>query len=106
MPLFFPPTGTESSDDFFFGRYRVQVGYSVVKKDGHYVTVPYVWMGELLGDDGADYFLGGREYTVTDDIAADLVADGFTTYEAETPPGDDDPNAFGEGGFGEGKFGQ
>lgn len=110
MPSFTPPTRFQplSGTDPLFGRYRLSVGLSVVKKAGHYMTTPYPWLGEIASlEEGRDWFQGGRTYTVTSAVAAQLTADGFTVDD--TPGGDDetptDPLGFGEGGFGEGGFG-
>lgn len=82
MPTFNPPTRMEGSSDFFFGRYSVPVGESVVKVNGTYTVTPYPWLGDIADlTDGEDYFLGGHVYTVSDEIAAALVADGFTVDE-------------------------
>ena len=80
MPTFTPPTRNEGSSDFFFGRYSIPVGESVVKTGGTYRTTPYPWLGDLAGlTEGTDYFLGGRTYTITSAVATALQADGYTT---------------------------
>lgn len=80
MATFTPPIVQQGSDDPFFGRYLTNVGQSVVKTGGHYVTTPYPWLGELTGlTEGTDYFLGGRVYTVDSATASALNADGYTT---------------------------
>lgn len=80
MPTFTPPTRSEGSSDFFFGRYQIPVGQSVVKMSGTYVTTPYPWLGDLDGKtDGEDYFLGGRTYVISEAVATALQADGYTT---------------------------
>ena len=82
MPTFTTPTRNEGSSDHFFGRYSIPVGQSVVKKNGHYATTPYPWLGDLVGlTDGVDYFLGGRTYVIDDATAAALQADGYTTHD-------------------------
>ena len=79
MPLFTPPTRLESSSDSFFGRYSVPVGESVVRVNGTFTRQPYPWLGDLDGlVAGEDYFLGGHQYVVSDEIAAELTAAGFT----------------------------
>lgn len=78
MPLFTPPTTTESSDDVLFGRYKVTVGQSVLKVNGVYTTVPYPWLGEIADlAEGSEWFQGGRTYVVSDDIASELTAAGY-----------------------------
>jgi hypothetical protein len=53
-------------------------GRSVVYRAGHYVIVDTPPNEELLTlTEGVTYFLGGHVYTVDDDIAALLEADGF-----------------------------
>lgn len=102
MPSFTPPTTFEYSGDPFWGRFKVEVGLSVVKKAGHYLTTPYPWLGEIATlSEGRDWFQGGRTYEITDAVADALRDDGFTV---DAIPGDD-PEGFGDGGFGEGAFG-
>ena len=78
MPLFVPPTRSESSSDSFFGRYSIPVGESVVRVNGTFTTTPYPWLGDLDGlKDGEDYFLGGHVYEVSDAVAAELTDAGY-----------------------------
>jgi hypothetical protein len=80
LPSFTTPTRLEGSSDFFFGRYTIPVGVSVVLVDGHYVEMPYPWLGAIADlVDGETYFLGGRTYEVSESVANALEADGFTT---------------------------
>ena len=80
MPTFTPPTYDGRSGDYFFGRYTVPVGISVVKENGHYQQVLTPWLGEVASlTEGVDWFQGGRVYTVTPAVASALNADGFTT---------------------------
>ena len=80
MPLFTPPTTTESSDDILFGRYKVRVGESVVKVNGTFTLMPYPWLGDLAGlTEGTDWFQGGRTYVISPEVASELTAAGFTT---------------------------
>ena len=105
MPTFTPPTRFEFSggNDALFSRFKVEVGISVVKKAGHYLTVTTPWLGEIAAlTEGKDWFQGGRTYDITDAVATALRADGFT-IDGDVTPGD--PAGFGEGGFGEGGFG-
>ena len=84
MPSFTPPVAYEQGSDFFFGRYQVPVGHSVIKQNGTYTTVPYPWMGEFVGlTEGTDYFMGGRTYDITEAVASALTADGYTVTEDE-----------------------
>ena len=80
MPTFSPPTTKQSvPGDRLFSRYGVQVGQSVVKKNGTYVLDPYPWLGDLTGlVDGTDYFLGGHTYVISQSVADALTTDGFT----------------------------
>lgn len=99
MPRFTPPTVEQGvrRGDRLFDRYTIPVGQSVVKVDGTYTVVPYPWLGDLEGlQDGVDYFLGGRDYTVSVDVALALEADGFAF---------DNFPAYGEGGYGMGTYG-
>lgn len=78
MPKFTPPTVNEGSSDFFFGRYSIPVGQSVLKIDGTFTTTPYPWLGDLAAmTEGVGYFLGGRTYVVSTEAAAELEADGY-----------------------------
>ena len=96
MPSFTPPVVQEGSDDPFFGRFLTSVGQSVVRTNGHFVTTPYPWLGELVDlVEGTDYFLGGRTYQVDDLTASQLQSDGFTTSAL----------GYGEGGYGLGGYG-
>jgi hypothetical protein len=97
VPTFEPPTLKQRQPgDRLFSRYGVQVGQSVVKKNGTFVTDPYPWLGDLQGlTDGIDYFLGGHVYTVTDAIGTELEAAGFTL----SFPG------YGQGAYGHGPYG-
>lgn len=80
MPTFTPPTVKQSiSGDRLFSRFGMQVGQSVVKRDGIYTLTPYPWLGEIADlEDGVDYFLGGHEYVISQDTADALTGDGFT----------------------------
>ena len=100
MPAFTPPTVEQPVDPNhrLLCRYSIQVGQSVVKFDGVYTLTPYPWIGDLEGKtEGVDYFLGGRTYQVSDDIADALEADGFTTTIGL---------GYGEGQYGDGDYGQ
>lgn len=81
MPTFETPTQQQGvrRGDRLFDRYTTPVGLSVLKVDGMFTTVPYPWLGDLEGlTEGTDYFLGGRSYVVTDAVAAELTAAGYT----------------------------
>ena len=82
MPLFTPPTTTESSDDRLFGRFRYTVGVSVLWNGATFEQVPYPWLGEIAElVEGETWFQGGRTYAV-DDATADLLeASGFSVVE-------------------------
>lgn len=76
---FTPPTINRSTGDNFWGRYSIPVGQSVIRVNGSFQTIPYPWMGELIGTEGTDWFLGGRTYPITAATAAELTAAGYTT---------------------------
>ena len=97
MPQFTPPTVKQAvGAGPLLGRYKIDVGQSVVKMDGVFTIHPFPWIGDLEGKaEGVDYFLGGRTYDITEDVAADLESHGFTVYA----PG------YGEGAFGYGLYG-
>ena len=80
MPLFTPPTTTQSSDDRLFGRYKVNVGESVVKVNGTFTLMPYPWLGDIADlTEGVEWFQGGRTYVISPEVASELAAAGFTT---------------------------
>jgi hypothetical protein len=59
-------------------RYSIEVGMSVVFKDGRYQTIPYPWLGDIDGlTEGVDWFGGGRTHTISDAVADALEADGY-----------------------------
>lgn len=100
MPTFTPPTVKQPmhATHPLLSRYRIDVGQSVVKKDGAYRLMPFPWAGELVGlTEGSDYFMGGRTYVITDDIASALTADGFAP--------DDQGDGYNEGPFGSEGYG-
>lgn len=99
MPTFTPPTVKQSiSGDRLFSRFGMQVGQSVVKRDGTYQLTPYPWLGEIADlEDGVDYFLGGHRYQVPEDIATALEGDGFTVVRGE---------GYGEGQYSEEEYGE
>lgn len=99
MPAFTPPTVAQPlGTGPLFGRFNLQVGQSVVRKDGVFTLMPWPWIGDLqaAGTEGTDWFLGGRTYETTEAIAAALEADGFTI---------DRTAGYGEGGFNTEEFG-
>lgn len=66
------------STDPFFGRYSIEVGISVVKRDGVFRRTPYPALMEISPlQEGVEWFQGGRTYEITEDIAGDLERDGF-----------------------------
>lgn len=97
---FLTPFAYESVEHHFWGRYKIRVGVTLIKRNGHYEEVQYPWLGELDGlVDGRDYFLGGHQYyDLPQEVIDDLIADGY-----DAGPGSE--TGFGEGGFGEGGFG-
>lgn len=97
MPLFTPPTVKQSvGGDRLFSRFGTQVGQSVVRVGGTFQLVPFPWLGDITDlEPGVDYFLGGREYVVSEAIATELEVAGFVV----SAPG------FGSGAFGYGLYG-
>jgi len=97
VPTFTPPTVKQSvGGDRLFSRYGTRVGQSVVKTGGTYRLTPFPWLGDIKDlTEGTDYFLGGRTYTITNEVAADLEVAGFFPVAL----------GYGEGAFGYGAYG-
>jgi hypothetical protein len=60
--------------------YRIAQGLSVIRRGGTFVStrVPSDLELAAAGVHGTDYFLGGRDYEVTEAVAAELQAAGYT----------------------------
>jgi hypothetical protein len=85
------------SSDPFFGRYSIQVGISVVKRDGVFRRTPYPALMEVAPlTEGVEWFQGGRTYVIDNGTAAALTADGFTVI-ADAGYGE---GAYGDQGYG------
>ena len=105
MPTFEPPTQKQGMEDYFWGRFPIPVGQSVVQRNGRFVVTPTPWIGELANlKDGIHYFLGGHVYEIDMDTAGQLVADGFDVSGYLPPPPTDSP-AYGRGIYGVGRYG-
>lgn len=79
--LFVPPVEKVylSTTDPFFKRVPYYVGTTVFKEDGVYRQVRGEYPPEDV--DNADVvYLGGHEYEITDEEAADLTAAGYAVY--------------------------
>jgi hypothetical protein len=79
--VFIPPTVSEGPIGghrlFYF--YEMDRGVSVLKIDGQYVEIR-----EPSQDEEAlatEFYLGGHEYPVSDEIAAELIAAGFRVID-------------------------
>lgn len=99
MPTFTPPTIRQpmSTGHPLLGRYSIDTGQSVVLRDGTYQVTPFPWLGEIAElEEGTDYFMGGRTYVITDDVADALEGDGFNTV-TDAGYGEAD---YGDQGFG------
>jgi len=87
MPRFTPPTyKMPIGPGPLFNRFSYDKGISVVKINGIYIQVPYP-SADVTNPmtDGVDYFMGGHgPYEVSDELAAELVAAGFTV-EGDLP---------------------
>lgn len=82
MPSFTPPTQQQGvrTGDRLFDRYSFPVGQTVMRVDGVWTTTPYPWLGDIADlTEGTDYFLGGRTYIISNDVAAELTAAGYET---------------------------
>lgn len=111
MRYFSPPTlKKQGTSDPFWGRYQTEYGVSVLWTGTQFVDRPNPMHEELAPlQDGVTYFLGGRDYIVTDEVAETLAASGYVTSEGppdSNPNPDEDPfSGFGEGPYGEGGYG-
>lgn len=56
---------------------------SVIRVSGELALVKSPFVSQLVGDEGVDWFLGGRIYTVSAAVAAELVAAGYTVTNHE-----------------------
>lgn len=106
MPyLFTPPSQPQGSvvGGRLFGRMRLSVGQTLLKKDGFY-TLVYDPSGEDV--DAADIaYLGGHEYLVSDVEAADLRTAGYSAnLKAIATEGG--PTTYGSGAYGVGNYGE
>lgn len=79
--VFIPPTVSEGPIGghrlFYF--YEMDRGVSVLKIDGQYVEIR-----EPSQDEEAlatEFYLGGHEYPVSDEVAAELIAAGYTVID-------------------------
>lgn len=77
VDLFQYPTGNRLMD-----RLRPKRGYTVYSTDNgatwRQSVFPY--QGDLIGDEGTYWFLGGHTYTVTADQATSLTDAGYGAY--------------------------
>lgn len=62
-----------------WGWYKRFEGISVLKVNGEWVEVPWPTVQETL--DATYYFGGGREHPVSTELAAELIAEGYTVTE-------------------------
>jgi hypothetical protein len=81
MPAFTPPTTSYPwpTGERLTSRLKVNRGLTVITDgNGGWTTTQFPWMGTLDGlVEGADYFLGGHLYFISDELAASLEAAGF-----------------------------
>lgn len=86
MPTFEPPTYPVEVPRRLTGgpRYRLHESNSVVRISGVLTIVksPTSEQLEAAGVEGEDYFIGGRVYTVSDAIAAELETLGLSVTQA------------------------
>lgn len=75
--------------------YTFRQGLSVIKVSGHYVNRLVLAEDDLISlVQGVDWFLGGHIYDISEAVAADLVADGYTVRYR-----------YGDGPYGSGPYG-
>lgn len=99
MPVFTPPTFEErmAGAGRLFSFYTQTMSYAVLFRNGRFQTVRTPSQEETAAlVEGVTWFSGGRSYDVSDDTAALLAADGFTTT---TNPG------YGDGPYGNDFYG-
>lgn len=110
---FAPPTVLEPTgiNHPLFGRMRLAVGVTVLKRDALYRQLTFPSAEEIDLSDIA--YLGGHEYLVTNEEAASLQAAGYGEWisipvDPDLPPdpGDDDPDEYGLGAYGTGTYGK
>jgi hypothetical protein len=79
--VFIPPTVSEGPIGghrlFYF--YEMDRGESVLKIDGQYVQIRTPSQDEI--ELATEVYIGGHEYPVSDEIAAELIADGFRVID-------------------------
>lgn len=81
MPIFTPPTHEEPirSDVRPLNYFRYTWAASIVRVSGTLKSVRSPSEDLLTGlENGKDYFLGGYEYLITDEVADELTAAGFS----------------------------
>jgi hypothetical protein len=79
--VFIPPTVSEGPIGghrlFYF--YEMDRGESVLKIDGQYVQIRTPSQDEI--DLATEVYIGGHEYPVSDEVAAELIAAGFEVID-------------------------
>lgn len=83
MPyIFTPPIYQENNENAgrLLSRYKTPKGFTVVKENGQFRNV--VFVPSELFDTAEKVYQGGRNYPVTDQEAAELIAAG---YEVQGP---------------------
>jgi hypothetical protein len=79
--VFIPPTVSEGPIGghrlFYF--YEMDRGESVLKIDGQYVQIRTPSQDEI--DLATEVYIGGHEYPVSDEVAAELLAAGFEVID-------------------------
>lgn len=78
--MFSPPTHEEPmrTDIKPLSFYRLTYSTTVFRRNGSFTamrTPPHEW---LTGERGVDYFIGGHEYRITEEIATELTGAGFS----------------------------
>lgn len=108
MPYFTPPTHEQPMRTNVrpLNYYRLTHAQSIVRINGTFTPV-WVPSFDLLTDlePGVDYFRGGFVYEVSDEVAADLTAQGYEVLERPPGPVPIDPPGYGHGRYGNGRYG-
>lgn len=107
MPYFTPPTHEEPmrTNQRPLNYYRLTHANSIVKINGTFVSIRTPMPELLVGlTESVDYFRGGYEYEISQELADELVSDGFPMPD-QPDTGELGLVGYGRGGYGYGRYG-